>query len=127
MIARVARILFVAWFVLLGGLLALVRETGWTPGCWVALYVLVLGHPTLLAVEMIVARSVAVRNAAPRARWRDLARAVLREWVESTAIFGACPGAPTRSRITCPRRRAACAASSSSMATSAIAGCGIRG
>ena len=88
MIARVARILFVAWFALLGGLLALVRETGWTTGCWVALYVLVLGHPTLLAVEMIVARGVAVRNAAPRARCRDLVRAVLREWVESTAIFG---------------------------------------
>jgi len=88
MIARVARMLFVAWFVLLGGLLALVRESGWTTGCWVALYVLVLGHPTLLAVEMIVARGVAVRNAAPRARWRDLVRAVLREWVESTAIFG---------------------------------------
>ena len=88
MISRVARILFVAWFALLGGLLALVREIGWTTGCCVALYVLVLGHPTLLAIEMLVARRVAVRNAAARARWLDLVRAVLREWLESTAIFG---------------------------------------
>jgi triacylglycerol esterase/lipase EstA (alpha/beta hydrolase family) len=48
----------------------------------------VLGHPTLLAIEMIVARSVAVRSAAPRARWLALVRAVLREWRESTVIFG---------------------------------------
>jgi pimeloyl-ACP methyl ester carboxylesterase len=88
MIARVARILFLAWFALLGGLLALVRETGWTTGCCIGLYVLVLGHPTLLAIEMIVARSVAVRSAAPRARWLALVRAVLREWRESTVIFG---------------------------------------
>ena len=88
MIARVARILFLAWFALLGGLAALVREDGWTPGCCVGLYVLLLGHPTLLAIEMIVARGVAVRHAAPRARWLDLLRAVLREWRESTAIFG---------------------------------------
>jgi len=88
MIARVARILFLAWFVLLGSLLALVRETGWTTGCCIGLYALVLGHPTLLAIEMLVARRVAVRSAAPRARWRDLLRAVLREWIESTAIFG---------------------------------------
>ena len=88
MIARVARILFLAWFALLGGLLALVRETGWTTGCCISLYVLVLGHPTLLAIEMIVARGVAVRNAAPRARWLALPGAVLREWRESTAIFG---------------------------------------
>jgi pimeloyl-ACP methyl ester carboxylesterase len=88
MIARVARILFLAWFALLCGLLALVRETGWTTGCCIGLYVLVLGHPTLLAIEMIVARSVAVRSAAPRARWLALVRAVLREWRESTVIFG---------------------------------------
>jgi len=88
MIARVARILFTAWFVLLGGLLAFARSTEWTPGCCIGLYLLVLGHPTLLAFEMLLARRVAARNAAPRARWRDLPRAVLFEWIESTAVFG---------------------------------------
>jgi len=88
MIARVARILFVAWFLLVGGLVGLVRSAGWTPGACVGLYVLVLGHPTLLAIEMLLARQLAARNAAPRARWRDLPAAVLREWIESTAVFG---------------------------------------
>jgi len=88
MLARVARLLFVAWFALLAGLLAIARVTGWTPGCWIALYVLVLGHPTLLAIEMLVARCVATRNAAPRATWPNVVRAVLGEWIESTAIFG---------------------------------------
>ena len=88
MLARVARLLFVAWFALLASLLAIGRVSGWTTGCWVALYALVLGHPTLLAIEMLVARRVAARNAAPLARWRDMARAVFGEWRESTAIFG---------------------------------------
>src|ERR1700761_1727391 len=88
MVARVARLLFVAWFALLAGLLAVVRVAGWTPGCWVALYVLVLGHPTLLAAEMLLARCIAARNAAVQGRWLDMLRAVLREWFESTAIFG---------------------------------------
>ncbi len=88
MLARVARLLFVAWFALLAALLAIARVTGWTTGCWVALYALVLGHPTLLAVEMLVARRIAARHAAPVARWRDLPRALVGEWVESTAIFG---------------------------------------
>ncbi|HEY9023986.1 MAG TPA: hypothetical protein VIP05_06775, partial [Burkholderiaceae bacterium] len=88
MIARVARILFVAWFVLLGGLVALVRDDGWTPGCGLALYVLLFGHPTLLAVEMLTARQLAARNGTTRARWRDMPGAVLREWIESTAVFG---------------------------------------
>ena len=88
MLARVARLLFVAWFALLAGLLAASRVTGWTPACWIALYVLVLGHPTMLTIEMVMARSVAARKAAPRARWFDIVRAVLGEWRESTAIFG---------------------------------------
>ena len=88
MLARVARLLFVVWFALLAGLLATARAVGWTPACWAALYVLVLGHPTLLAAEMLIARRVATRNGAPRARWPDLPRAVLREWLVSTAIFG---------------------------------------
>ncbi|MFL6680818.1 MAG: permease, partial [Burkholderiaceae bacterium] len=88
MIARVARMLFLAWFVLMGGLLALARADGWSAGLWAALYVLVLGHPTLLAVEMLLARSVAARAGVARARWRDLPRAVLREWFESTVVFG---------------------------------------
>jgi triacylglycerol lipase len=88
MVARVARVLFVAWFALLAGLLQVVHITGWTIGCWVGLYVLVLGHPTLLAIEMLLARRIASRRGAARARWRDMPRAVLREWVESTTIFG---------------------------------------
>jgi triacylglycerol lipase len=88
MLARVTRLLFVAWFVLLAVLLAIGRVTGWTTGCWAALYALVLGHPTLLAIEMLLARRIAARNAAPVARWRDMPRALIGEWVESTAIFG---------------------------------------
>ena len=88
MLARAARLLFVAWFALLAGVLAVARVTGWTIGCWIALYALVLGHPTLLAAEMLVARRIARRNAAPRARWRDLARAVIGEWMASVVIFG---------------------------------------
>jgi pimeloyl-ACP methyl ester carboxylesterase len=88
MIARVARILFAAWFVLLAGLIALARSTGWTTGCRLGLYLLLFGHPTLLAAEMLLARHIAARNDAPRARWRDLPGAVLGEWIESTAVFG---------------------------------------
>ena len=88
MLARVARSLFILWFVLLAILVTVVRTTGWTTGCCVALYALVLGHPTLLAIEMLVARRVAGRNGGTQARWRDLPPAVLGEWIESTAIFG---------------------------------------
>ena len=88
MVARVARLLFVAWFALLAALLAVARVNGWTPGCWIALYVLVLGHPTLLAIEMLLGRRIAARHAATKARWLDMLRAVIREWFESTAIFG---------------------------------------
>ena len=88
MLARVTRLLFVAWFALLALLLAIGRVTGWTTGCWAVLYALVLGHPTLLAIEMVLARRVATRNAGPVARWRDMPRALFGEWVESTVIFG---------------------------------------
>ena len=88
MLARVTRVLFVAWFALLAGLVTVARASGWTTGCWIALYALVLGHPTLLAVEMLIARCIAARHGAPRARWRDLPRALVGEWIESTAIFG---------------------------------------
>ncbi len=88
MLARVTRLLFVAWFALFGTLLAIGRVTGWTTGGWIVLYALVLGHPTLLAIEMLVARRIASANGAPAARWRDLPRALLGEWMTSTAIFG---------------------------------------
>jgi pimeloyl-ACP methyl ester carboxylesterase len=88
MLARVTRVLFIIWFALLAALLATARVTGWTTGCWIGLYALALGHPTLLAVEMILARRIAVRHGAARARWRDLPRALIGEWLESTAIFG---------------------------------------
>ena len=88
MLARVARVLFVAWFALLASVLASARLTGWTPACWAALYVLVLGHPTVLLLESLLARHVAIRHAAPHGRWLDIMRAVLVEWRESTIIFG---------------------------------------
>jgi len=88
MLARVTRVLFVVWFALLGVLVAIGRANGWSAGCWAALYALILGHPSLLAVEMLIARRVAGNAGAPRARWRDLPRAIVGEWLESTAIFG---------------------------------------
>ena len=88
MLARITRVLFVAWFALLAGLVTIVRTNGWTTGCWIALYALLFGHPTLLAAEMLIARRIAARHGAPRARWRDLPRALVGEWLESTAIFG---------------------------------------
>lgn len=88
MLARVTRVLFIAWFALLATLVAIVRTTGWTIGGWIALYALVLGHPTLLAIEMLAARHVARRHGAPAVRWRDLPGALVGEWLTSTAIFG---------------------------------------
>jgi triacylglycerol lipase len=88
MLARVTRVLFIAWFALLAALVAIARTTGWTTGCCIGLYVLVLGHPTLLAIELLLARRVAARNSAPRGTWPDLVRALFGEWLESTAIFG---------------------------------------
>ena len=88
MLARVTRSLFIAWFAALASLLAIGHATGWTPACWVGLYVLVLGHPTMLGVELLVARRVAVRHGGAVARWRDLPGALVGEWVASTIIFG---------------------------------------
>jgi pimeloyl-ACP methyl ester carboxylesterase len=88
MLARATKLLFVAWFALLAGLAAVERTTGWTTGGWIALYALVLGHPTLLAVELLLARCVAARAGASAARWRELPRALLREWIASTIVFG---------------------------------------
>jgi len=88
MLARVTQLLFLAWFAALTAIVAIGRTTGWSTCCWVALYVLVLGHPTLLAVELVVARRVAARHSAPVARWGDLVRALGREWIASTVIFG---------------------------------------
>ena len=88
MVARVTRLLFIAWFALLAILVAVGRTSGWTSGCWIALYALVLGHPTLLAIELLVARGVARRTGGAVARWRDMPLAVAREWRSSTVIFG---------------------------------------
>jgi pimeloyl-ACP methyl ester carboxylesterase len=88
MLARAARLLFVAWFALLVGLVLFGTQHGWTTGCMIGLFVLVLGHPTLLAIELLLARRVTARNRAPLATWPDTVRAWFTEWVESTAIFG---------------------------------------
>ncbi|MEP6503603.1 MAG: alpha/beta fold hydrolase [Betaproteobacteria bacterium] len=80
--------LFFAWFAALAGLLLLGRQHDWPLGVWVGLYLLVLGHPTVLALELVLARCIARRSGAPSARWRDLLRAWLGEWAASTVIFG---------------------------------------
>jgi triacylglycerol lipase len=88
MVARVAKLLSVVWFALLAGLVLFGARRGWTAGCWIGFYVLVLGHPTLLAVELLLARRIAARSGAPLAAWPDMARAWFGEWAASTAVFG---------------------------------------
>ncbi len=88
MLARVARLLFVAWFALLAALVLFGLRHGFTPGGWIGLYLLVFGHPTLLALELVLARRVAARNKAARATWSDMLRSWLGEWIESTILFG---------------------------------------
>ena len=87
MLARIARLLFVAWIGVFAAVVAAARTTGWTPACWGALYLLVLGHPTVLAIEMLIAHRVATRTGAPRGRWFDMLRATLVEWWVSTLVF----------------------------------------
>ncbi len=88
MLARITRVLFIVWFAALAGLLLQGRQHGWSLGVRAGLAVLVFAHPVLLALELLIARCVALRAGAPRARWRDLVRAWLGEWAASTAIFG---------------------------------------
>ncbi|HEX7686873.1 MAG TPA: permease [Burkholderiaceae bacterium] len=95
MVASIARLLFIAWFALLAALLAWGAQSGWPWGAWLGLYVLVLGHPTLLAIELAAARIVSRRAQAgapgpaplPVGAMR-LLRAWLREWLVSTIVFG---------------------------------------
>jgi hypothetical protein len=95
MVARIARLLFVAWFALLGALLAWGAQSGWPWGAWLGLYLLVLGHPTVLAGELAAARIISRRAQArtpgppplPVGAAR-LLRAWLREWQVSTVVFG---------------------------------------
>jgi pimeloyl-ACP methyl ester carboxylesterase len=88
MLARVTRLLFIVWFAVLAALLLLGRHLGWPVGVRVGLAVLVFGHPTLLALELLLARCLAPPTPAPGPRWRDLLRAWLGEWTASTAAFG---------------------------------------
>jgi pimeloyl-ACP methyl ester carboxylesterase len=87
MLARVSRLLFIAWFALLTTVLTLAAREGWTIGNRIALYALLFAHPTFLALEMLLARRSA-RCAMPRAKWRDVAKALAGEWLASTIIFG---------------------------------------
>ena len=88
MLARVTRLLFVVWFATLLALLVLGRQLGWPTGVRVGLFLLVLGHPTLLALELLLARCLAPPGPMPGPRWRDLLHAWLGEWAASTATFG---------------------------------------
>jgi pimeloyl-ACP methyl ester carboxylesterase len=87
MLARVARLIFIAWFALLTTVLTLAARDGWTLGNRIALSALLFGHPALLAVEMVLARRGA-RSVLPRAKWVDVAHALVGEWLASTVIFG---------------------------------------
>ena len=75
MLASVTRLLFVAWFAILAALLACGARFGWPAAVWVGLYVLVLGHPSLLAIEFALARRVGRRANGVRIPVRSLARA----------------------------------------------------
>ena len=88
MVASVTRLLFFAWFVILAALLACGAQLGWPAGVWIGLYVLVLGHPTMLAVEFALARRVGRRANGVAAPLASLVRAWFGEWRMSTIAFG---------------------------------------
>ncbi len=88
MFSRAARIVFIAWFLLLAWLLVRGATRGWTGGVWVGLYLLVLAHPTLLAIEFALSRSIDSRVNGTRVALAVLARAWWREWITSTLVFG---------------------------------------
>jgi triacylglycerol lipase len=88
MLASVTRLLFIAWFAILAALLACGARFGWPVAVWVGLYALVLGHPSLLAVEFALARRVGRRASGVRIPVGSLARAWLAEWRMSVVVFG---------------------------------------
>jgi len=124
MLARVTRVLFVAWFALLPPCWRWARDRV-DDRCWIGLYALVLGSSDLAGHGDARRRRIAARHGAARARWRDMPGALFGEWTESTAIFGWRMPALERGGRPLPRTSRACAASCSSTATSAIAACGI--
>jgi pimeloyl-ACP methyl ester carboxylesterase len=91
MVARIARLLSVAWLVSVAALLAWGRRSGWHAGVWAGLYLLVLGHPSLLAVELAISRRICARGVGGTTRRvpaATLVRAWLREWQVSALVFG---------------------------------------
>ncbi|HEX7638073.1 MAG TPA: permease [Burkholderiaceae bacterium] len=91
MVASTTRLLFVAWFACLGALVFRGMQTGWQAGTCIGLYLLVLGHPTLLALELALARLVDRRTngaSAERVPAWTLVRAWAGEWRASVAVFG---------------------------------------
>jgi triacylglycerol lipase len=88
MVTRVTRLLFIAWFLALAALLARGQRHGWSAAVWLGLYLLVLGHPTLLALELALARRVGARGNVPAPGARGLLRAWAGEWLASTLVFG---------------------------------------
>src|SRR3954466_2871074 len=88
MLARVIRLLFIAWCALLAIALHRVATQGWTVGVAVVLYLLLFLHPTVLAVEFGLLRRVQRLQDGTRLPLDVLVRAWLGEWVVSTRTFG---------------------------------------
>ena len=88
MLARVTRLLFVAWFGALAALTMRGAVHGWSGGVWLGLYLLLFAHPTVLAIEFWLVRRVGLRTSGTRIPATTLVRAWFGEWVDSTRVFG---------------------------------------
>jgi len=88
MLAHVTRLFFAAWLLAVAVLLALGRHGEWSVAARLGLGMLVLGHPFLIAIELVLARLADARINAPRPRNRVLLRAWAGEWIASTVAFG---------------------------------------
>jgi pimeloyl-ACP methyl ester carboxylesterase len=88
MLARVIRLLFIAWCALLAAALHRGATRGWTAGIALTVFLLLFLHPTVLAIEFGLLRRVQRLQDGTRLGFGVLARAWLGEWVVSTRTFG---------------------------------------
>lgn len=88
MLSRTARLLFIAWSVLLVALLVHGATHAWPAGALIGLAVLLLGHPALMAVEFVLSQRTGLSAGSARAPAGTLLRAWLIEWALSTQVFG---------------------------------------